>query len=65
MIQEKKRYQKKNDLNDLSFLKEWILLENPFSNKDMKKPKESRFLNFYKKIEEEDTKKRILKQRKK
>jgi hypothetical protein len=50
---------KKDDLNDLSFLKDWILLENPFSNKNMKKPKESRFLNFFKKIEEEeDTKKK-------
>ena len=47
----------KDDLNDLSFLKDWILLENPFSIKNMKKPKESRFLNFFKKIEEEDTKK--------
>ena len=42
--------------NDLSFLKDWILLENPFSEKYDKKPKKSRFLDFFKKIKEEDTK---------
>ena len=56
----KKEEEPKNDINDLSFLKDWILLENPFSNKNNKKPQKSRFLDFFKKIAEEDSKKKNI-----
>ena len=42
----------KKDLDDLSFLKEWINLENPFSKKA--KPKKSRFSDLFKEMEEEE-----------
>ena len=51
-----KEEEPKKELNDLSFLKDWILLENPFKNKNNTK-KESRFLDFFKKIEEDNKKK--------
>ena len=46
----------KDDLNDLSFLKDWTLLENPFKKP---KPKKSRFSDLFKEIEEEQTKQKL------
>ena len=51
-----KETKSKDDLNDLSFLKDWIFLENPFKKP---KPKKSRFLDLFKEIEEEKTKQKL------
>jgi len=46
-----------NDSKDLSFLKDWINLENPFSEKaKLNKSKKSRFSDLFKEIEEEENK---------
>ena len=49
--QKQKEIQLKDDLNDLSFFKDWIFLENPF-----KKPEKSRFDDLFKEIKEEEEK---------
>lgn len=51
-----KEIKSKDDLNDLSFFKDWIFLDNPFKKP---KPKKSRFLDLFKEIEEEQTKQKL------
>ena len=57
-IIEKEKVKKENkDSNDLSFLNDWIFLENPFSEKALlNKSKKSRFSDLFKEIQEEENK---------
>ena len=53
LIMEKEK-KDNDDSNDLSFLKDWINLENPFSDKSKNKSKKSRFCDLFKEIEKEE-----------
>ena len=58
IIEKKEPEKKKEEKNDLSFLEDWVMLENPFSEKTSKnKSKKSRFSDLFEQIKEETEKK--------
>ena len=57
VILDKKEPEKKKEKTDLSFLDDWVMLENPFSEKTIKtKSKKSRFTDLFEQIKEEEKK---------